>query len=169
MFKNTILFSLFILFVAGCTTNVGTGKIQLAGLQTEMRENPEGLGTTTPRFSWKITSNKPDVKQLAYNIEVAASEKDLKAGANLLWNSGRVESDNSILVNYSGTPVESGKAYYWRVTVWTNQGETAQSAIQYWSSALLKNSDWKAKWIGLNDTANFKVEQNRTTDRKSVV
>ena len=162
MLKNTILFSLLMLFAAGCTTKVGTGNLQLTGLQTEMRENPEGIGTTTPRFSWKITSNKQDVKQLAYNIEVAASEKDLKAGANLLWNSGRVESDNSILVNYSGTPVESGKAYFWRVTVWTNQGGTAQSDIQHWSSALLKDSDWKAKWIGLNDTTDYKVDKNRT-------
>ena len=162
MLKNIILLSLFIFFATGCAPNAGTGNLQLIDLQTEMRENPEGIGATTPRFSWKITSDMQDVTQQAYKIEVAASEKDLKAGANLLWNSGRIESNNSILINYSGTPVESGKAYFWRVSVWTNQGKTVQSDIQYWSSALLKDSDWKAKWIGLNDSVNLKVEQNRT-------
>ena len=158
MLKHTFLLSVLLLCIAGCTM---TDNLRLTDLQTEMRENPEGINAANPRFSWKLTSNKPDVMQTAYKIDVAASEKELKTGTGLLWTSERVESDNSQLIKYSGKPLESGKKYYWKVTVWTNQDETAQSGVQYWSSAL-KESDWKAKWIGINDTENLKVEANRT-------
>jgi alpha-L-rhamnosidase len=134
-----------------------------ADLQTEMRENPEGIGAAKPRFSWKFTSAQPDVMQTAYQIDVAVSEKALKAGGDgLLWSSGRVESDGSLLVRYDGKPLESGGKYYWRVTVWTNHGESAQSAVRSWSMALLNDSDWQAKWIGVNDPENLAVNDNRT-------
>ena len=162
MKKQFLLASLLVWLMASCTSNDGAGNIKLQDLQTEMRENPEGIEVANPRFSWKITSDKPDVMQTAYQIEVAASEKELKAGAHLLWSSGLVDSDRSVLVEYAGKPLESGKAYYWRVTVTTNGQEKVQSAVQHWSMGLLKAQDWKAKWIGINDTVNLKVEDNRT-------
>jgi alpha-L-rhamnosidase len=163
MVKKTFLLSLLLMWMGGCTTNVGTGSIVFGDLQTEMRRNPEGLGAVKPRFSWKFTGNKPDVMQKAYQIDVAASEKALKAGSGLLWSSGRVESDESLLVEYAGNPLESGKKYYWRVTVWTNREESAQSNVQSWSTALFNDSDWEAaRWIGINDPENLKVKDNRT-------
>ncbi len=158
MVNRMIMFSLFILGVVSCTTE----NIQLVDLKTEMRTNPEGIGTAVPHFSWKVTSCLPDVMQTSYKIDVAASEKDLKAGKNLLWSAVQVGSDRSQLIAYAGKPLESGKAYYWQVTIQTNQGETARSAVQRWSVALLKDSDWKAKWIGINDTESLKVDNNRT-------
>jgi alpha-L-rhamnosidase len=162
MTKHFLFFSLCFWLIMSCTQNDGAGNVKLKDLQTEMRNNPEGIGMTKPRFSWKMTSNMPDVMQTAYQIEVAASEKDLKAGANLLWSSGLVDSDRSVLIEYAGKPLESGKAYFWRVTVRTNGQETVQSGVQRWSMGLLNDRDWKAKWIGLNDSENLKVEANRT-------
>jgi alpha-L-rhamnosidase len=164
MVKKIFLLSFLLLWIgAGCTTDMGAGGIVFGDLQTEMRRNPEGLGVLKPRFSWKFTSNKPDVVQKAYQIEVAASEKALNAGGSgLLWSSGRVESDASLFVEYAGKPLESGKKYYWRVTIWTNPDGSAQSDVQSWSTALFNDSDWKAEWIGINDPENLKVEDNRT-------
>ncbi len=162
MIKQIFFFSFILMLLTGCTTNEPTS-IAFVDLQTEMRENPEGLGMENPRFSWKLTSNKPDVMQKAYQIDVAISEKNLNAGSDLLWSSGRVESDLSVLIDYRGKPLESGTMYYWRVTVWSNHGEMARSDIRCWSTALLNESDWNAKWIGVNDPENLKVEENRTT------
>ncbi|MDR1525392.1 MAG: family 78 glycoside hydrolase catalytic domain, partial [Tannerella sp.] len=163
MIKKFFLLSSLLLLIAGCATNVDTSNIVFVGLQTEMRENPEGVGVAKPRFSWKFTSVRPDVMQEAYRIDVAGSEKALKAGGDgLLWSSGRVESGGSLLVPYNGKPLESGKKYYWRVTVWTNQDETAESDIRSWSTALLNASDWQAEWIGVNDPENLTVKDNRT-------
>jgi len=163
MTKQVLYLSLFFCLVMSCAQNDGAGNVKLNDLQTEMQTNPEGIGMAKPRFSWKISSNKPDVMQTAYQIEVAASEKELKAGANLIWNSGLVNSDNAVLIEYAGKPLESGKAYFWRVTIQTNQQETVKSAVQKWSMGLLSDRDWKAKWIGINDNENLKIENNRTS------
>ena len=158
MVKRMILCSLFLVWLVSCTTE----NISFKDLQTEMRENPEGLGVAKPRFSWKLTSDLPDVMQTAYQIEVAASAQDLKAGRNLLWSSGLVDSDQSLLIEYAGLPLESGKVYYWRVTAQTNKKETVRSEVQRWSMGLLNAADWKAKWIGVNDLTELKVERGRT-------
>lgn len=159
--KKNILISLLVLWMVGCSIP-GAGSLEIAEPTVEMRQNPEGVSELNPRFSWQLNSNKQDVMQTAYQIEVAASEKDLKAGSALLWNSGRVESDKSLLIDYAGTSLKSGQKYYWRVTVWTNTGDEAQSSVQYWSMALLDASDWKARWIGLNDSINLKMDGERT-------
>lgn len=161
LLKHIFFISLIILLMSGCNKSM-TNSIEFTDVTTEMRCNPEGISVEKPRFSWKLASNKLDVKQVAYQIEVAASEKALKKGSGLLWNSGRIESGQSLWIEYAGAALESGKKYYWRVSVWTNKGDECQSDIQYWSMALLHDSDWRAKWIGLNDTANFRIEENRT-------
>jgi alpha-L-rhamnosidase len=138
------------------------GGVKTIDLRVEMRENPEGIGVTAPRFSWKLQTSKNNVMQTAYQVEVAASPDDLKAGANLLWNSGMVESDKSILIPYAGQPLESGKAYFWRVSVWTTAGQS-RSEIGRWSMALLSDTDWgDASWIGINDPESMVVVDNRT-------
>lgn len=150
---------LAVLLLTGCS---GGDSVKVTEATVEMSQNPEGVSVVKPRFSWKFTSDKNDVVQTAYQLEVASSEEDLKSGTNLLWNSGRMESDNSQWVEYDGTNLHSGKSYYWRVSVWTNQGDRCQSDIQHWSMALLHDADWKAQWIGLNDEDQLKVVDNRT-------
>lgn len=159
--KNNILISLLALLMVGCKA-FNAGSLSISEPTVEMQRNPEGVSALNPRFSWQLVSEKQDVMQSAYQIEVADSEEALKAGSGLLWNSGRVDSDRSLLVEYAGAPLQSGKAYYWRVTVWTNTGDEAQSSIQQWAMALLDDSDWKAVWIGLNDSVNLKLDGERT-------
>ncbi len=159
--KKSILISLLALLMMGCQVS-GGGSLKVEETTVEMRKNPEGVAVSAPRFSWQLVTGKQDVMQTAYQIEVADSEKDLQAGSGLVWNSGCVESGQSVLVKYAGAPLESGQKYWWRVTVWTNTGDKAQSSIQYWSMALLDSSDWKAGWIGLNDSTNLKLDGERT-------
>ena len=159
--KNFILVSLLALLMMGCKTSNG-GALEIVEPTVEMRDNPEGVASFAPRFSWQLATGKQDVMQTAYQIEVADSEKSLQTGAGLVWNSGRVESDQSVLVKYAGAPLESGQKYYWRVTVWTNTGDKAQSNVRHWSMSLLDSSDWKAGWIGLNDSTNLELDGERT-------
>ena len=137
------------ILVAGCQG----ATVKIESLKTEMQENPQGLGTSTPRFSWQITSGQPDLQQKTYQIQVARSEQDLKKGTNLLWDSGVIPSDLSILVPYSGENLSPRDVYYWRVKVSTNQGETAWSKINHWSMTL-PDSGWQAQWIGENALSN---------------
>src|SRR5690554_5937784 len=120
--------------------------VEIISPRVEMQENPVGLETTTPRFSWQIASSKQDIQQESYQIQVALSEKDLKNEANLIWDSGVVPGNQSVLIPYEGEDLASRGLYYWRVRVTTNQGETRWSEIAHWSMALLDASDWQAKW-----------------------
>lgn len=134
----------------------------LTGLNVEMQENPVGIGTLTPRFSWQIVSEKSGVMQNAYRITVAETEKGLRDGTSVIWQTGKVLSDRSVFVEYAGKPLQSGKKYFWQVKVWTNQNEECVSKVQHWSMALLHSSDWKAKWIGIDNEEISKDEQGRT-------
>ena len=47
-------------------------QVQIGSLLTENKMNPIGLGTTAPRFSWKIVSEKRGTVQTAYEIKLSA-------------------------------------------------------------------------------------------------
>ena len=139
-----------LIFLSGCDNQ----KVKLVSLKVEMQENPIGIGTPNPRFSWQITSVKPDLQQKSYQIQVALSEENLKNEENLIWDSGIIEDDKSVLIPFKGEELKSGLKYYWRLRVSTNQGDTDWSKINTWSMALLNESDWKAKWIGEDSMSN---------------
>ncbi|MDA3879812.1 MAG: family 78 glycoside hydrolase catalytic domain [Prolixibacteraceae bacterium] len=120
----------------------------LTNLKTEYKTNPLGLGSTKPRLSWELQTDKYNIIQTAYQIQCAQTSDKLLAEENLLWNSGKIESDQSTHVEYNGKPLTSETTVFWRVRVWDNQGEEynwSQSA--FWSMGLLAPNDWKADWI----------------------
>lgn len=128
--------------------------LNVTSLKVEMNENPQGISTLAPRFMWAIASDKQNLVQTSYQIQVASKKKDLKKGKNLLWDSGIVNSDQSIFIPYSGTALNSRSEYFWRVKVTTNQGKCNWSAVNHWSMALLNDSEWKASWIGEDALSN---------------
>lgn len=119
--KKTALL-LLVALVLGWTGCSSDSTVEVKNLRLEMKENPLGINVVQPRFSWQIASGKPDLKQTAYQIQVAASPEQLESGDGLLWDSGVVRSDESVLVPYAGKALESGKPYYWRVKLTTNRG-----------------------------------------------
>lgn len=129
-------------------------QIRVTNLRTEMDVNPKGLETPTPRLMWQIESTKSDVVQTTYQIMVSGSPYDLNSETNLVWNSGKVSSDISTFIPYEGMPLQSGKTYYWRVKVWTNKGESYWSDVSRWKMGLTDESEWKALWIGLDESKN---------------
>jgi alpha-L-rhamnosidase len=111
-------------------------------LRTEYRKNPIGIDSAAPRLSWKLWSDDRNVMQKAYRI-IAAGDEAFK---DLFWDSGRVESDESQRIKYSGTDLKSSADVWWRVQVWTGN-EEAVSESAYFQMGLLDPGDWKAKWI----------------------
>ena len=99
--KKSILISLLALLMMGCQVSGGSS-LKVEETTVEMRKNPEGVAVSAPRFSWQLVTGKQDVMQTAYQIEVADSDKGLQTGSGLVWNSGRVESGQSVLVKYAG-------------------------------------------------------------------
>jgi alpha-L-rhamnosidase len=130
--------------------NAGDKNIQLSNLRCELRTNPEGIDTSLPRLSWEISGSQRNIQQIAYQILVASSAERLSANEGDIWNSGKISSSQSVQVTYAGTPLSSRTKCFWKVKIWTNDGESAFSQSAFWSIGLLKSSDWNAKWIGLD-------------------
>jgi alpha-L-rhamnosidase len=151
------IIALCCILLAGCTP---AGEVTITGLQVEARENPEGVGTDAPRFSWKLQSTARNVMQTAYRIKVAASLDGLKTGRDLLWDSGKVDSDQSLLVPYPGMLPGSGAACFWSVEVWTTAG-TGAIQTGRWSTALSDDA-WIAAWIGIDNPDELTVTDSRT-------
>ena len=130
------------------------GLLPPSGLRCEYRKNPLGIDTVKPRLSWLLEAADPNArgqKQRAYQILVASSEERLHREQGDFWDTGRVESGKSIQVPYDGKPLASGTPVWWKVRVWDGTGKPSDwSEPAFWSMGLLKRSDWKGAWIGLD-------------------
>ncbi|MDP4274784.1 MAG: family 78 glycoside hydrolase catalytic domain [Bacteroidota bacterium] len=150
--KKKLLFLIFL--VVGLSPFAYSAKVEIKNLEVEMKKNPAGIEVSQPRFSWQITSTKPNLVQTAYRIQVADSPEKLAKGKDLLWDSKMVSSDKSILISYEGKKLISRQQCFWRVCVKTNQGKSKWSEVSTWSMALLDAYGWKASWIGENAISN---------------
>jgi alpha-L-rhamnosidase len=138
------------------TTRTKEAVLAVAALSTEYATSPLGIDVRRPRLGWKLESGARGVVQSAYQVRVAASELALRAGRDLVWDSGRVASDESIQRAYDGPPLASSRRYFWQVRVWDGAGRaSAWSTPAWWEMGLLQPRDWKASWIepGLTDDA----------------
>jgi len=131
---------------------VANATISVTALKTEGMKNPLGIDAEKPRFSWKTdATTEQNVVQKAYQILVASSAEQLSKDEADVWNSGKVKSDEQLWIPYAGKALKSNEAFFWKVKVWTNKGESNWSQTALWSMGLLEETDWKsAQWIGLD-------------------
>jgi alpha-L-rhamnosidase len=140
MFRKIILLVLCV--VAGIPAIAQ--KLQLAELTTEYKTDPIGLDVTTPRFSWILVSPQRDILQTAYELRIG-TDANLKS---IAWQTGKVTSDQSAFVPYSGTPLKSKQRYFWQVRAWDNKGNASPwSKPASFETGLLTADNWKASWI----------------------
>ncbi len=142
------IFSMLITIVVSYSV-LAQDETRLNNLKCEMLQNPLGINVLNPRLSWQIISNETDVEQIAYQIIVSSTLEKLNDNNADLWDSGKVESDASINVMYTGKTLGSKDEAFWKVKVWTNKGETKWSETAHWSMGILTYADWKStRWIG---------------------
>ena len=145
---TTILIAAF-LIIAGFRPLAGS--VVPVNLQCEYRSNPLGIDEAQPRLSWQVQSNERNQGQTAYQILVADSKELLQNNQGDLWDSGRISSDETLNLAYSGKPLASGGRCFWKVMIWDKNGRSsAWSAPAFWSTGLLEQKDWQGKWIGLD-------------------
>lgn len=121
---------------------------QVTRLFTEYRRNPLGIDIARPRLGWQLCSDRIGARQIAYRVMAASSAGLLESGDLNVWDSGRVESDQSVHVVFAGPALSSRQRVYWRVTVWDELGEAHSSEVAWFEMGLLDPGDWRAQWIG---------------------
>lgn len=126
----------------------GMAGTAVADLRCEYQTDPYGIDCATPRFSWKINAADRGVQQKAYQILVASTPELLARNKGDLWDSGKVQSDQSHLIPYAGKPLSSHQQCFWKVKVWQKGKWRAQwSEAAQWTMAFLSPDEWQAQWI----------------------
>ena len=116
--------------------------VSLSAVRCEHRRSPLGLGVAAPRLSWIIQSSSLGWLQTAYEIE------SYDAGESLRATSGRIESDQSVLVPWPFAPLSSRERALVRVRVWGNDGMVSPwSTLTSVEAGLLHQGDWIAHFI----------------------
>ena len=98
--------------------------------------DPLCIDTATPRLSWKLASTRQGDSQTAYEIEAASTIDLLLMGEPDLWRSGKVKSENSILVAYGGRQLRPRDMVYWRVRPYDVKGKPGD-----WSEIQMVHTD----------------------------
>jgi alpha-L-rhamnosidase len=110
--------------------------------------NPLGVDAPNPTLGWQLFSTQSNVLQTAYRILVADDTALLTKNIGNIWDSKKIQSSSSIQIKYAGETLLSAKKYFWKLTVWDNKDNVAESKIASWQMGLLKDKDWaNAKWI----------------------
>jgi len=123
--------------------------IKPVSLTCEYLVNPNVVDVDQPRLAW-INVAEPGErgqKQTAWQIRVATSKEKLENAD--LWDSEKIDGNESTRVKYNGKTLQSRQNCWWQVRVWDKNDEVSDwSESAYWHMGLLETSDWKAKWIG---------------------
>lgn len=101
-----------------------------------------GIGTDRPRLSWIVEAESKDWRQIAYEIEAYDADGQPRG------QTGRVESDQSVLVDWPFAPLQSRERVSLRTRVWGNDGkESAWSEPVLVEAGLLHSEHWSAKFV----------------------
>ncbi|MCL2501016.1 MAG: family 78 glycoside hydrolase catalytic domain, partial [Defluviitaleaceae bacterium] len=94
-----------------------------------------------PRFSWQIETDISNAIQQKYHIQVMES-------GIIIWDSGEVNSAQSIFIGYAGKPLEYKTRYTWRIRACVNDIWSSWSDYAWFETPLEK---WNAPFIQADD------------------
>jgi Bacterial alpha-L-rhamnosidase. len=81
------------------------------------------ISTHNPFFGWVVPSATSNTTQTAYRILVASDNEFLLNDSSDLWDTGKVNSNQSFNILYNGEQLEPGKVYFWKVKIWDSHGD----------------------------------------------
>ncbi len=113
--------------------------MKLIDLKVDRIRTPLGFYTDGPVFSWAVTDTEAR-RQCAAQV-VVSTNADLSAP---LFDTGRNAELSSLGVEFPCALIPRTR-YYWSVTVWGDNGETATETS--WFETGKMDEPWQAKWI----------------------
>lgn len=158
--KQGFLIVLLIFLVCGHNTTSGNNHhpFKIINLTCDYQQEPL-LVLGAPHFGWQLQSDKKNIRQSAYIIEMynSVNGKEVK-----IWDSGKVPSKQNQRVTYNGAHImEPGKVYQWRVKAWDNKDNASEwsqmSAFRMAPSFPRSNT----KWIGAIDRIDANIPEGR--------
>jgi alpha-L-rhamnosidase len=135
-----------------------------SGLLCNLLTHPERSVITEPQpdFGWVVNSSVESDWQSAYQILVASSPELLANEFGDLWDSGKVESSQSINVIYGGKDLAPHASYWWCVRTWNKDGKgSGFSKPQRFHTGEFNRPDkqWpgESRWVQMDDGSGGKA------------
>lgn len=114
---------------------------RIVDMRLDRQKPGEFIASSAPVISWRMETDRPGAAQVSYRIE-CRDENKKKA-----WDTGEVQSSDSIDIPWGGAPLRSRQRGEWRVSVRDDEGTSVASAWQPFEVTLLESRDWHATWI----------------------
>src|SRR2546423_79720 len=108
----------------------------IADVRFEHYRDALGVGEARPRLSWIVATSTTGWRQTGYEIEAYGVDERLRE------QTGRVESDQSVLVSWPFAPLSSRERLMVRVRGWGNDGQ-----LSAWS---MLSFGWYRGQLGFN-------------------
>ncbi|OUS70991.1 alpha-rhamnosidase [Pseudoalteromonas sp. A601] len=153
------IFSLFLIILLSACNAPQDKERSLAqpdNLLVESKASPLNVHNTNPRLSWHSNIRNQSHYQVQVSLDSQFSSKAL------LWDSGKVQSKQSLNIAYQGAKLNTNDEVYWRVRVWQPDTEHASqwSKASKWEMGLLEQSDWQAKWLQVKKQITTPLTEN---------
>jgi alpha-L-rhamnosidase len=117
--------------------------VRPVGLCTRDASEQVSTAFRRPSLRWRLAASRPDVAQVAYELEVAANAQF----DDCLASTGRIESAVPFGAIWPRTDIASREVVWCRVRVWTDLGLTDWSEPLRLEGALYQPADWIARPI----------------------
>lgn len=123
-----------------------------SNLQCEYMNNPIGIDTKQPRFTWTMLDQRKGAAQKAYQVFVSTDP----AVKGNVWTSEKVYSSSSLAV-YKGKALQPFTKYYWSVQVYNEQDKIIRiSDPATFETGMMSMQNWQGAWI--SDGIDVKVK-----------
>jgi len=113
------LLILFLLLLPALSNDKNRNIPAPEGLTVCLLRAPNQAVVTNPNPSFGWIFPREGTVQRAYQILVASSPDLLSTGKADLWNSGKINTSQSINIKYKGKNLNPDSAFWWRVKVWS--------------------------------------------------
>ncbi|MBP5770427.1 MAG: family 78 glycoside hydrolase catalytic domain [Bacteroidaceae bacterium] len=123
---------------------VGAFALTVDNLRVQALRNPSGIDQSSLQFTWQLQSAERGVVQTSYHLVLTTDA----AGEDVIFDSGVVQSSQSVGVEVRSLSLQPARRYFWHVTVQDNKGQTATSKETAYFETGLMGTGWSgAKWI----------------------
>lgn len=109
-------------------------------LRCDNKNNPIGIDSKVVKISWQLESSNRNVKQLAYQLQVA-KDREFKT---IVFDSQKVETDQSLYIPINSFSYSRETRYFYRVKAWDNhEEESSWSEVAFWETGLQGQDNWR--------------------------
>lgn len=155
MFKKLLVIALLAASIPAAA------KVDVISQKVNHMTAPSGI-LGNPTFSWVAVSDRQGDSQSAYELKV------FDIDGRPVWLTGKVASDNSVAVKYTGEELKPATRYTWQVRIWDSAGKASRWSQKASFVTGLPVQEWKAGWIAPAMSEESPLMRGSFTVRKPV-